>query len=290
MAAIFAHSSSGPVPLRTLTLGVLIVSGGTLAALPFRRYHAIPDSSTTPVHATGPTSSALQMGTTSPVSDAIFTPPQMAEAIIPGSILATHSEINGAGDPQDQHLNSLDRITNLSKTERSPETPLTYEDLVLPIEMPDILQQRFNATAAVKSIQMEKERLADNAGPRMEPMTATSSGSAGPSLLASQPRNDATGRSIMQPSTLPQNRIQATASKQSDAVNNANSFATIADPAVAGQETAAGSLASTGSDRGTSAKPPAFDTPALLPAPEEKDLLPRTDPSSRPRHWIRQPN
>ena len=290
MAAIFAHSSSGPDPLRTLTLGVLIVSGGTLAALPFRRYHAIPDSSTTPVHATGPTNSALEMGATSPVSGAAFAPPQMAEAILPGSILATHSKNTGVSGTQPRRPTGSDRITPLAKTEPSHGGPLTYEDLVLPIEMPDIVQQRFNATAAVKSIQMDKDRFANTDKSRMEPMTATSSGSAGPSLLASQPRNDATGRSIMQPSTLPQNRIQATASKQSDAVNNANSFATIADPAVAGQETAAGSLASTGSDRGTSAKPPAFDTPALLPAPEEKDLLPRTDPSSRPRHWIRQPN
>ena len=47
------------LPLRTLTLGVLIVSGGTLASLPFRRYQAIPDASSGPVQATGPTQSEL---------------------------------------------------------------------------------------------------------------------------------------------------------------------------------------------------------------------------------------
>ena len=39
---------------------------------------------------------------------------------------------------------------------------------MLPIEMPDIIQQRFNATAAVKSIQMEKERFASSDKSRME--------------------------------------------------------------------------------------------------------------------------
>ncbi|MCG8653095.1 MAG: hypothetical protein MI861_24865 [Pirellulales bacterium] len=41
--------------MRTLTLGVLIVTGGTLAALPFRRHQVIPDASLAPLQATGPT-------------------------------------------------------------------------------------------------------------------------------------------------------------------------------------------------------------------------------------------
>ena len=203
MAAIFAHSSSGPVPLRTLTLGVLIVSGGTLAALPFRRYHAIPDRSTTPVQATGPTNSALQIGATGPVCDAIFAPPQTSEAILPGSIIAKRSEDPGVRETQQQPPSSPGRTTSFTKTEPSHGGPLTYEDLVLPIEMPDIIQQRFNATAAVKSIQMEKERFAKTTDSQMEAMTPTSSGtrnSADTSLFASQSRSEMASDSVLKPS------------------------------------------------------------------------------------------
>ena len=107
------------------------------------------------------------MGAINPVSDAIFSPPQMADAILPGSILATHVDTDGPEELQQPHSNSLDQITKFAKTERFPDVPLTYEDLMLPIEMPEIVRERFNATAAVKSIQMDKDRLADNEMPRM---------------------------------------------------------------------------------------------------------------------------
>ena len=278
--------------MRTLTLGVLIVSGGTLAALPFRRYQAIPDSSSTPVHATGPTDSALKMGAINPISGPAFTPPQMADAMIPGSILATHSD----AAVEDPDLNSLDRIANLSKTGRSPDAPLTYEDLVLPIEMPDIVQQRFNATAAVKSIQMEKERLADTPTPRMEPMTAASSQapfSAGPSQLALQSRNDAaTGeRSIMQPGTIDQRQMQTNATGQPRAENRVDkgmkTLPTLAESRSESTEMAAGTLASTAT---TSRPTEESATPAMLPAPVGKNQLPKFGTPSRPRHWIRQPD
>ena len=310
MAAIFAHSSSGPVPLRTLTLGVLIVSGGTLAALPFRRYQAIPDSSTTPVHATGPTNSALQMGAINPVSDAIFSPPQMADAILPGSILATHVDTDGPGELQQPHSNSLDQITKFAKTERFPDVPLTYEDLMLPIEMPEIVRERFNATAAVKSIQMDKDRLADNEMPRMEPMTTTSADPANSPLFASNPRDDDAvfGRPVKQPGAGQpgagqpgagqpgagqQNPMQANATKQRNPTNKVSSSKkgqpTIAEPTLAAKEMATGSLASTGATRANTTDSPRHENPALLPEPIPQNRLPKVGSPSRPRHWIRQP-
>lgn len=318
MAAIFAHSSSGPVPLRTLTLGVLIVSGGTLAALPFRRYQATPDSSTTPVHVTGPTHSALQMGATSPVSDASFAPPQMAEAILPGSILATHAETPGVREEQ-QHSSSPDCITSLANAQPSHGGPLTYEDLVLPIEMPDIVQQRFNATAAVKSIQMEKERFIKTDNPKMQPMTATSSdppNSADTSLFESPSRNEVASRSVLKPS------VNQSATRQTDgtqqpqmptsgsnphtsasrvigahANGSAPRMAAWPEPTLAelpaAKDSTAGSLASASKPHHTSAGQtvPANPTdPETLPVTDSKRLLPSADSPSRARHWIQQPD
>ena len=298
MAAIFAHSSSGPVSLRTLTLGVLIVSGGTLAALPFRRYHAIPDSSTTPVHATGPTNSALQMGATSPPSEAAFAPPQMAEAVLPGSILATHSENFGVSGMKPENPNSPDRVSSLANTMPSHGAPLTYEDLVLPIQMPDIVQRRFNATAAVKSIQMEKERVAEIKKSRMEPMTATSSETPNPkhaSLFAGQTHNEAASRSVLQPTG-----NQPPGRQTSGAITNATTQQTPSEtqPTLAAElppatDSPTGSLASTNTFRNPPANQPAFarsGESGVLPATTGNDLQSEADSSSRARHWIRQPD
>jgi hypothetical protein len=197
---------------------------------------------------------------------------------------------------KDPHLKSLDRMSKMTKAERSPEAPLTYEDLVLPIEMPDIVQQRFNATAAVKSIQMEKERLADTPPPRMEPMTATSSQappSTGPSRFALQPGNgDArVERSVMQPRTKDQRQVQTDATRQRKSAppidGSMKKFPTVAQPHSEATEMASGTLASTGS---TSTSTEESDAPAMLPAAVGQNQLPKVGTPSRPRHWIRQPD
>jgi hypothetical protein len=236
------------------------------------------------------------MGSINPISGTVFTPPQMADAMIPGSILATHSDARAADVVKDPHLKSLDRMSKMTKAERSPEAPLTYEDLVLPIEMPDIVQQRFNATAAVKSIQMEKERLADTPPPRMEPMTATSSQappSTGPSRFALQPGNgDArVERSVMQPRTKDQRQVQTNATRQRKSAppidGSMKKFPTVAQLHSEATEMATGTLASTGS---TSTSTEESDAPAMLPAAVGQNQLPKVGTPSRPRHWIRQPD
>ena len=264
------------------------------------------------------------MGAINPISDAIFSPPQMADAILPGSILATHVDTDGPGGLQQPHSDSLDQITKFAKTERFPDVPLTYEDLMLPIEMPEIVRERFNATAAVKSIQMDKDRLADNEMPRMEPMTTTSADPANSPLFASNPRDDDAvfGRPLKQPgagqsgagqpgagqmgagqsgagqSGLRQNPMQANATKQRNPTNKVSSSKkgqptiaepTIAEPTLAAKEMATGSLASTGATRANATDSPRHENPALLPEPIPQNRLPKVGSPSRPRHWIRQP-
>ena len=306
--------------MRTLTLGILIVSGGTLAALPFRRYQAIPDSSTTPIHATGPTISALQMDANSSISQAIFSPPQMSEAMLPGSILAPHSETPGVAGTKQRQESSSNRVTSMARTPPSHGSPLTYEDLVLPIEMPDIVQQRFNATAAVKSIQMERERVAKTDKSKMEPMTTTSSdtpNSADTSLLALPSLNEMASRSILKPRVNQSPSRQASDEQQprkptsgpksneparglnTAIMNRANrQMPARPEPTLAAQtpavnETTAGSLASTSATRNTSAKQLVAANgvdPGTLLRTKSNRLLPKADSPLRARHWIQQPD
>jgi hypothetical protein len=296
VVAIFAHSSSGPVPLRTLTLGVLIVSGGTLAALPFRRYQAIPDSSTNPVHVTGPTNSALQMRPPDAITQDAFRPPQASDAMRNGSILATHSPAIEAARQQPRPQDGI-----LAPRQRRSDVPLTYEDLMLPIEMPAVVQERFNATAAVKSIQMEKERLANKELPRMEKMVATQtqpSAAATDSMFASSTPSVAEQR-VMQPGaasadavlpTLAQPSVAQPTLAQPTLAQPNVAQPTLAQPSVALRETAAGSLASTSVTPPPMPSSDQLDAAEILPNLGTQNKLPSVAAQSRQRHWIQQPD
>jgi len=279
--AIFAHSSSGPVPLRTLTLGVLIVSGGTLAALPFRRYQAIPDSSTNPVHVTGPTNSALQMGPPDAITQDAFRHPQASDAMPPGSILATHSPAIEAARQQPRPQDGI-----LASRQRRSDVPLTYEDLMLPIEMPEVVQERFNATAAVKSIQMDKERLANKELPRMEKMVATQAqppAAATDSMFASRTPSVAEQR-VMQPGAASADAVLPTLAQPTLAKP------TLAQPTLALRETAAGSLASTSVTPPPMPSSDQLDAAEILPNLGTQNKLPSVAAQSQQRHWIQQPD
>ena len=273
--AIFAHSSSGPVPLRTLTLGVLIVSGGTLAALPFRRYQAIPDSSTSPVHVTGPTHSALQMGQLDAIAGDAFLPPQITDAMLPGSILATHASAGKATGPQAQTQPPATQEATLASRKRQFDVPLTYEDLVLPIEVPGVVQERFNATAAVQSIQMEKKRMANKAQPRMETIVATE-----------KQTPDETTDSVFASSTpnVGEPRIMQPGSASASAMHPR-----VAQPNLAPRETTAGTLASTPVTPAASSNADPLDATAILPDLGSHDQPPSIASQAQQRHWIRQP-
>lgn len=112
--------------MRILTLGVLIVSAGTLAALPFRRYQTVPDASSGPVQATGPTQSAVDHSRLPAlaVDDAVAAP-QIDEFL---EQVPLHQ---AAAASRREHVSA----------------PLTYDDLAVPINQPRYIRERFSATA-----------------------------------------------------------------------------------------------------------------------------------------------
>lgn len=63
---------------------------------------------------------------------------------------------------------ALDRRAQRSMMPRRAEIPLTYEDLEVPIDQPDPIKQRFNATAPIRAEQLERERIAGLVMPKME--------------------------------------------------------------------------------------------------------------------------
>ena len=128
-------------PLRTLSLGVLIVCGGTLAALPFRRYHSIQDASAEPSQVTGPSQTELQ--------STQFDPSRASNAERFPSLVQSQFEDRFAGYADSYAVAS----SPATKRQRQLDIPLTYEDLATPIDPPAAIEQRFSATVGVREKQ-----------------------------------------------------------------------------------------------------------------------------------------
>lgn len=131
--------------MRNLTLGVLIVTGGTLAALPFRRSPAIPDASLhanpDAVQATGPLQSALEIA-----------PVQVADLQSDRPVVHSfsHQEIPGLSEFMGEQDPSQDLVAAAPRRSEYAAKPLTYEDLMAPIVRPQSVQDRFQAIASVR--------------------------------------------------------------------------------------------------------------------------------------------
>jgi hypothetical protein len=151
-----------------LTLGVLIVTGGTLAALPFRRSPAIPDASlqTRPdaVHATGPLESALE--------------------IVPGQVAAMHpdrptvhsvlhQEIPGLNEFMGEPERLQDLVAAAPRGPNNAARPLTYEDLMAPIVRPQSVQDRFQAIASVRDTVIQNTAIQNTAAETGQPQPPT---------------------------------------------------------------------------------------------------------------------
>ena len=149
--AIFRSFQLRARPLRNLSLGVLIVCGGTLAALPFRRYESIPDASNSPTQVTGPARSVLHASELDTEPDA--------------ERLPSLAEMDPLIRPRDAFYAAE---TPPPRRRRSVDIPLTYDDLAVPLDQPKPIRDRFNATTTVRKHQLEEERIAELVMPPME--------------------------------------------------------------------------------------------------------------------------
>lgn len=119
--------------MRNLTLGAIIVAGGTLAALPFRNVGQVPDASAHPAQATGPTLSELQLKAGAPALAHSIAPPSGFDPVL-AEALPTWQP------PRD------------SFRDRSQfRAPLSFDDLMSPITPPEPIRRRFDATVPVAS-------------------------------------------------------------------------------------------------------------------------------------------
>ena len=167
---ISLHPAPSPA-LRNLTLGVLIVSGGTFAALPFRRYPN-GDASDARSAVSGPSSSALDT--------------TLESTPIGATTIAT---------------NTLDSLPTwnpppIGARSRQLDIPLTYEDLARPITPPAAIEERFSATARVYQKSTEQAAQSTFTLPELQPLPVDSGeqldalpapslgGSSGPDWLA----------------------------------------------------------------------------------------------------------
>ena len=124
--------------MRTLPLGVLIVCGGTFAALPFRRYQPDQMPIVDPFRVTGPEYSSLipdEFETTSLRADVLRLDSNLAKAA--EEIVSGESEFD-----EGQDLKSMPRYL----VRRSLDIPLTFEDLAQPIEHPGSAKDRWVTT------------------------------------------------------------------------------------------------------------------------------------------------
>ncbi len=182
------------LPLRTHVLGVLIVSGGTLAALPFRRYQPIPDASAAPTQVTGPTQSDIGDTKLHMLADHSGSD-EASDAAASDLLVAQLPHWTPAAAPQPRHVT----------------IPLTYEDLAVPVvpaeqsevsspndlsarngqpgqsgtsDRPGPADQRFNATVTARQQQLRKERSASRFVPRIESLALSNQDDAKPTAAA----------------------------------------------------------------------------------------------------------
>ncbi|GAA5505029.1 hypothetical protein [Novipirellula caenicola] len=166
--------------MRNLTLGVLIVSGGTLAALPFRRAPEIvaPDTIDQMPGSLLNTQTSVAAGQNrlSPEAARSYgspVPPSLRTDLTEDLVLETTTI--DAMDTQSFDSFSWNKpsVTESWASRRHQAyKPLTYEDLAVPISRPDVINDRFSATASAVQQAQQQSRDADKVVANMQPMQA----------------------------------------------------------------------------------------------------------------------
>ena len=138
--------------MRIVTVGVLIVAGGTLAALPFRRYQTIPDASSSPGQLTGPSHSILHDESAES---------QLAIESMPSPPMPKPGEFN-------QSTPSWAPPSQRPRAPRQLDIPLTFEDLSVPLVAPDPLKERYSATVDVQRERRQRQRVEELTMPSID--------------------------------------------------------------------------------------------------------------------------
>jgi hypothetical protein len=224
--------------LRTSTLAALVIAGGTIAALPFRRFSS-NSGETEP--ATGPTSSILGEAESSLLRSVVHDRHQSQISAAPSAGQAIE-------------MPPWDSATPDIEPQRRVALPLTFDDLMLPIDRPRPIAEQFEAVVDRSAASTAMKRSEPD-----RPVTDRFSG------IASQPENVP---SFLSASDTP--RIPRSSITESSITGSSITGSSITGSLVTG------SLA-------TSKIPPESDKPAIVDPP----LVPQ--PIVRERAWIRQP-
>lgn len=86
---------------------------------------------------------------------------------------ATDIASHGFGGAVRQYNAAARRRTAIATPPRRADIPLSYKDLEVPIDQPDLFKQRFNAVAPIRAEQLAVERSAGLLMPQMDSMAAS---------------------------------------------------------------------------------------------------------------------
>ncbi|MCC9655623.1 hypothetical protein [Rhodopirellula halodulae] len=284
--------------MRNLTLGTIIVVGGLLAAIPFRRDAVHPEASDPNALATGPTSASFGFAT----ADQTDLPWQQAASQSPHA--PTTAQTASGGWPEHMQPDPMAEGTaapsrsqafaqpsastipshQAARPRRDTRLPLTYDDLAVPLSNPHFPDQRFNALAGSTSNPMQP--------------------SASPQIGMAEAR-------VNGPGTSPANRPAPGTSQlgMTERELSANEFARRVENQIAREDVTPAKLtSSTHSGPSTSSqprqqvlRPPTVDlhrqaeqatAPRSFRFPEVAmpEMPPAPSVMERQRHWIRQPD
>ncbi|MEM9586212.1 MAG: hypothetical protein AAGA03_02930 [Planctomycetota bacterium] len=242
--------------MRNLTLGVLILTLGVLAAIPFRRARRVDDAPIEPGQATGPRASNLP--TSLGVDDAATRASELPRLTSPhpqSRSIATHPKHANARQTSTSASSILDRHR---WSQDAAGTPLTYRDLAIPVDQPPGVQQDFAAASQFQSVAERVETTAPRFSP--EAFVQQSLQLRGPAIAPMQ-----------RPSTADQLATRSLARPSRGA------------PAAAAQTVNSQPSDSDGVPSQTISHEPAGSQSILIP-----ESLPK--PAGRERLWIRQPS
>ncbi|MEP1646465.1 hypothetical protein [Rhodopirellula bahusiensis] len=275
--------------MRNLTLGTIIVVGGLLAAIPFRRDAVHPESSDPNALATGPTTAPFAIATSDPLS-----PPWDTESYVAGQVASCSSPSQATGwpnhrgpDPPSQGYAAPSQSAAFAATgpnaippqqparpRRDGRLPLTYNDLAVPLSNPHFPDRRFNALSSSPSNPLARQSVPPVG---MAEARVQGTSSANQSHVAADQRVATTSTSASAPAAREESTPAQLASSgpASQAIPDAQRQ--VLRPPTLDLHSQNASQQPT---RSRSFKIPEVEMPAMPPAPSVME---------RQRHWIRQP-